>query len=224
MTTRHQHLPPGVTNRLVLVRHGEPEAAARGRCYGKLDVGLSDDGRAQVHNTAAWMHGAHHLLSAVYSSPRRRASESAEIIAATYKLGVTIDNRLCEIDFGLFEGLTYEEVEQRFPVEYKMWMERPTEVLFPGGEDFKRMKRRVQRALGEMLVNHPAQTVAIVSHGGVNRIILAAALRMRSPDIFRLDQSYAAASIIDYYEQTPIVRLMNFNETENRRQKTEDRR
>lgn len=200
-------LAAGVTHRLILIRHGEPEAYARGRCYGKLDVGLSDLGREQMRGVARRLKKTR--LGAVYSSPRRRAYESAEIIAVEHNLDVSSDPRLCEIDFGEFEGLTYDEAAERYPEEYWEWMERPTEVTFPGGENFMSLRERVTRCAGRVRASHSGQTVAVVSHGGVNRVILAEALHLESKYVFRVDQSYASISIIDYYDQTPVVRLVN---------------
>ena len=205
---RGEHaLPPGVTVRLVLVRHGEPEAATRGRCYGKLDVPLSAGGREQVERAAERLRRS--PLGAVYASPRRRARESAEIIAASCALDVRIEEGVCEINFGLFEGLTYDEIARRFPDEYRAWMERPTEIDFPGGESFARMRERVESSAAKLCAAHAGGAIAIVAHGGVNRIILAAALRMNASDIFRLEQSYAGVSVLDYYDQTPVVRCVN---------------
>ncbi len=203
-------LPRGVTVRLVLVRHGEPEDAARGRCYGKLDVGLSELGREQVRQTARWLEKI--PIMAIYTSPRRRARESAAIIATQKRLAdVRVEDRLCEIDFGEFEGMTYDELAMHYPEEYLAWMNRPTEVIFPGGESFEQMRDRVTCATTQIRASHTAQTVVLVTHGGVNRIILAESLRMESRDIFRLDQTYAGISMIDYYDGTPLVRLVNYS-------------
>jgi alpha-ribazole phosphatase len=201
-------LPPGVTVRLMLVRHGEPEDAARGRCYGKLDVGLSDLGREHVRQTARWLERIPFI--AIYASPRRRARESAEIIANQLLRDVYVEDRLCEIDFGEFEGMTYDEVAEHYPEEYLAWMNRPTEVIFPGGESFEQMRERVTCAAAQVRASYRGQTVILVTHGGVYRIILAEALRMESRDIFRLDQAYAAVSMIDYYDETPVIRLVNY--------------
>jgi alpha-ribazole phosphatase len=200
-------LAPGVTARLILVRHGEPVAAARGRCYGKLDIRLSKRGREQTLLTARELKTA--AINAIYTSTLRRARESAEIVARVLGLEIYIEERLCEIDFGEFEGLSYDQVAERYPKQYRAWMETPTEITFPGGENFMQMRRRVLQATADIRSSHVGQTVAIVAHGGVCRIILAEALQMPPRNIFSLDQSYAAVSMIDYYEQTPVVRLVN---------------
>jgi alpha-ribazole phosphatase len=202
-------LAPGVSVRLILIRHGEPEASARGRCYGKLDLSLSDQGREQIRRAARWLEKM--PLTVVYSSPRRRAYESAKVIALERQLDISVEAELCEIDFGELEGLTYDEVARRYPDEYRAWMERPTEITFPGGESFMTMRERVLRCAARIRASHSGQMVAVVTHGGVNRVVLADALGIAPRDIFRLDQSYAAISVIDYYDQTPVVRLVNYS-------------
>ena len=200
-------LPVGVTNRFVLVRHGEPETTTRGRVYGRLDVSLSQRGEEQMKETAKRLESA--PLAAVYSSPRTRAIESARPVAGHQELEVHLDERLREIDFGSFEGLSYDEVSARYPDLYSGWMNRPTEVEFPGGETFAEMKSRVLGAVAELRRRHPKECVAIVAHGGVNRIVLAAALGLPDEAIFRLGQDYAGLSVIDYFESECVVRLLN---------------
>ena len=204
-----QNLPDGVTTRVILVRHGEPEAAARGRCYGKLDVGLSGAGRLQIVDTTRFL--ACFGIAAIVASPRVRAVESAAIVAEDRNLKVEVADDFAEIDFGDFEGLTYEEVERRFPDVYQQWMNAPTTVQFPNGESFAQMKARVLRRISELKARHQNQTFAVVSHGGVNRIVLADALQIRDADIFHLEQSFAAANIIDFYGDFAVVRLLNHN-------------
>lgn len=201
------NLPEGVTIRIVLVRHGEPAETARGRCYGRLDVGLSENGRRQIENAREFLRKFE--FSAVYASPRIRARESALIIAEQSDLCCETINDFAEINFGDFEGLAYEEVERRFPESYRIWMETPTKVEFPNGESFAGMKRRVLRAITNLRAARAGETIAVVAHGGVNRIILAHFLRMRDEDIFRLEQNYASVSVIDFYGEFPLVKVMN---------------
>ncbi len=201
------NLPPGVTNRIVLVRHGEPISSAKGRCYGKLDVGLSENGRRQIEEAARFLQGFE--FAAVYSSPRSRARESALIIAQEQDLPIEVCEDLAEIDFGDFEGLSYEEVRERYPSIYEQWMNAPTTVEFPNGESFSQMQQRVLQAIGKVRSCHAGQTFAVVSHGGTNRIVLGDCLNLESRNIFRLAQDYAAANVIDFYDDFPVVKTIN---------------
>jgi alpha-ribazole phosphatase len=194
-------------SRIWLIRHGEPEAVAQGRCYGRLDWGLSDRGQVQAQMAARALSGE--PLAAIYSSPRRRARQSAECLGKANGLSVTILEGLCEIDFGDFEGLTYEEIEKQHPEQYQRWMTRPTEIQFPGGESFAQMQTRVIAVTTRLRECHQGQSIAIVSHGGVNRIILAEALGIPATHIFRIAQRYAGLSLVIYNGGVPTVEVVN---------------
>ncbi len=194
--------------RLVLVRHGAPEESSRNRCYGELDVALSDVGRAQAVELAARLpQFVDGKFAAAYSSPRRRAVETARLVAPDVEL--QLEPALREIDFGAFEGLTYDEAAARDPALYRRWMEQPTEVTFPGGESWPLVKARVDRVSTQIRRRHAGQTVLLVAHGGPLRALLAAALGLPDANIFRIDQSFAGLSIIDWYDELPLVRLVN---------------
>jgi alpha-ribazole phosphatase len=240
------------TTRLWLIRHGEPAEEARGRCYGSLEVGLSERGRAQMARVAEYLKDE--PIAAIYSSPRTRAVESAEILAtriSTQRAAVALpDGRgsegrdvstrhsgegllkdradaspvaghgpaprdvvvipdLREIEFGDFEGLTYDEIAERYPDLYRQWMEMPTEIRFPNGECFSEMRSRVLEALDAIERERRGQTVAIVSHGGVNRILIAWALQISDKYLFRVAQDYAAVNLLAMEDGVPRVELMN---------------
>lgn len=192
-----------IETRLWLARHAEPEDSASGRCYGKLDLALSAAGLEQASRLAR--HLRDEPLAAVYASPRRRTVQTAEALGRTVHLA----GDLREIDFGAFEGRTYEEIERDYPDVFARWMSQPTEVHFPGGESFSQMRRRVLRAAGEIRKRHAGETVAIVAHGGTLRILLAEALGIPDANIFRLGQPYCALSLIRYAGDYPIVEAMN---------------
>ena len=205
---RTSALPNGVTQRLFLVRHGETEASARGRCYGKLDVALSANGVRQMQASAALLKPF--SPAAVYSSPRVRAIDSAAAICHSCGLSAIIENSLAELDFGDLEGMRYEEVERQYPVFYQQWMSNPTNVTFPNGESYAQMAARVNRVVSTLVKKHMNETIVVVAHGGVNRIVLANILGLKSEQIFRLDQSYGAVNCIDFYDDTPVLRIMNW--------------
>jgi len=192
---------------VLLLRHGEPEVQSRDRCYGRLDVGLSPRGLEQATRAAAFLQEVG--IAAVYASPRRRAVESARPLAQPRGLAVKMDPDLREIDFGALEGLTYDEARIRYPEIYSAWMERPTEVTFPGGEGYAQLRARVIGALTRLRRAHAGATFAVVAHGGVTRTVLATSLGLPDAHIFRLAQDYAALSIIDWIDDVPIVRLVN---------------
>lgn len=201
-------LPPaGEATRIVLVRHVEPNPAVRGRCYGALDVGLSPEGRRRARALAQALEGL--ALQAVYTSPLRRALETALPLAAARGLSPVVDEDLRELDFGELEGMTYEEIAARHPKLYAAWMGRPTEVRFPGGESYAELRRRVSRALPELRARHAGDEIAVVAHGGVNRVVLAEALALPPEAVFRLAQAPGAISVVDWVADVPLVQLVN---------------
>jgi broad specificity phosphatase PhoE len=193
---------PTGCSRLILVRHAEPDEAVRGRCYGSLDVGLSAAGVAQAERLVRAL--AEVAIDKIYSSPRMRATQT--ITGLGQPIEVVADLR--EIDFGDFEGMTYEEAEAKYPAIFECWMARPTEVAFPGGECFTDVKRRVLATVAQIRV--AGGTTVVVAHGGTIRTIIADALRMADANLFRLDIGHASVSILDTFaDGTPILRAMN---------------
>jgi alpha-ribazole phosphatase len=192
---------------LWLLRHPEPEASARGRCYGSLDVALSPDGIRQARSVADAL--AEKTFAAIYTSPRQRCTQAAEILAAGRTCRVETVAALRELDFGELEGRTYDEIAAMYPDLYQQWMERPTEIHFPGGESFAEMHVRVIEATRDLRLRHTGQSIALVTHGGVIRITLADALGMKSANIFRIGQRYGAINEIRYVGETAIVELVN---------------
>ena len=213
--------------RVWLIRHGEPVEEARGRCYGALDFGLSEAGRSQMARLAGWFRDK--PVAAVYTSPLQRARESAQIVFG--KAEVVQD--LGEIHFGEFEGMRYDEIASQYPDVYRQWMDCPAAVRFPRGETLAEMRQRVLGAFERICAGHAGQThigqthigqtsagqtngdqtnddqtIAIVSHAGVNRILLAWALQIPDAYIFRIAQDYGAASLL-LAGDWPSVKMIN---------------
>lgn len=184
--------------RIVLIRHAEPDDDARGRCYGRLDVGLSEPGRTHARRLSRL------ASDVVYTSPRRRARETAEVLGSSL-----VDERLRELDFGELEGRTYDEIAVERPDLYRRWMEEPTRVRFPGGEGFADLRARACAALADIRAAHDGEVVAVVTHGGVVRACLAEALGLPDERIFALDVGYCRASVIDWFDGDAVVRLVN---------------
>jgi alpha-ribazole phosphatase len=186
-----------------LIRHAEPDASVHGRCYGSLDAGLSPTGREQAAHLGKRL--VAEPFAALYSSPRRRAIETAEAIGTN----IAIVPEFRELNFGDFEGRTYDDIAATHPDVYRQWMETPTRAQFPNGESFTQMQVRVLNAYRDLLAKHDGQTVGIVAHGGVVRIILADALGVPDENIFRIAQRYGALNLIRYLGKSPSVEQIN---------------
>jgi alpha-ribazole phosphatase len=193
------------TTRIVLCRHGETEASARGRFCGALDVGLSPVGRNEAVLLAAGIRDG----AALYTSPARRALETAHPIGERVGLDPMIEPRIRELDFGEVDGLAYEQVAALRPELYDEWLWAPTRVHFPGGECYADLRGRAVEAVSEVISRHEGETALIVTHAGVIRTLLAAWLLLPDEAVFRIDQRYGSVNVVDWLNGTPVVRLLN---------------
>ena len=158
---------------LVLVRHGETDWNRENRFQGHADVPLNEDGRAQVVELTKEL--ADERFAGAYTSPLRRAAESAEILGSHLGLFVQPSDALGEVDVGSWSGLTVREVEERFPEGFRRWIDWKVEG-WDDGEQYEDFRRRVVGGLLEIAARHPGETVLAVTHGGPIRTALAAAL------------------------------------------------
>lgn len=197
----------GDATRLLLVRHCETEAAMRGRCYGRLDVRLSPEGRRQAEALGSAL--ADVPLVAVYASPLARALDTAAAIAPRHGLEAIAVDGLRELDFGELEGLAYDEIRAERPGLYREWMEAPASVRLPGGESFGDLRARVLPVVSEIRARYEGEVVALVAHGGVVRVVLADALGLPDGAVFRVGQSPGGLSVIDWTGGAPVVPLVN---------------
>ena len=159
--------------KLLLIRHAETAWNAEHRIQGKLDIPLSPLGILQSARLAECL--ANDPIEAVYSSGQSRAWLTAAPVAARLELQVIVEPRLRERSFGVFEGLTLDEIAARYPAELIKWRERDPQWRPEGGESGQQLIDRVMSAVTEIGSRHKNQTVALVSHGGVLDVVYRAA-------------------------------------------------
>jgi broad specificity phosphatase PhoE/ribonuclease HI len=206
--------PPSLdtATRLVLVRHGETALTAQKRYSGRGDVPLSEQGEAQAMAAAARVSGIVREVAAVVSSPLSRCTRTAELIAAQVGgVPVTVVPELIECDFGLWEGLTFAEVRDRWPGEMSAWLES-TSVAPPGGESFQAVAKRVRAALAALRAAYPSQSVVVVSHVSPIKLILRDALAASDAFLHRLYLDPAGVSTMDMWPDGGIA-VRSVNET-----------
>ena len=200
--------PSGTPTRLVLVRHAATEHSVLRRFSGRNELPLSEPGQQQAAAlaTRAATFGE---VAAVVSSPLRRARQSAERIADALGLEVSVHDGFVESDFGVWEGLTVDEVQQRWPHELGAWL-TSADSAPPDGESFAAVARRVRRARDELIMKYPGATVVVVSHVTPIKTLLRIALDAPVSAMSRMYLDPASVSIANYYaDGTPSVRLVN---------------
>jgi probable phosphoglycerate mutase len=192
--------------RLILVRHAEPDAAMRDRVFGRLDVPLSPEGRARAERVAETL--AAEPIAAVYSSPLRRAAETAAPLARSLGLEPVVVDDLREIDFGELEGLTVAEIGERYPAQLG-WMVAPSHAAFPGGESVAAVRERATRAARELAARHAGETAAVFSHSVAIRTIVADVLESAPDALFRFELAHGGISVVEWHDGVPYVRVVN---------------
>jgi broad specificity phosphatase PhoE len=155
---------------LFLVRHGETVWHSENRYAGWSDVELSHHGREQARALARWAGAA--KLDGLWCSELRRSQETALPCAEASGLELKVDSRLNEVGFGQGEGLTAQEMYQRFPREADAFQADPVGHPLPGGEDPRAATRRAVACVGEIAQEVGRGRVLILTHNTLIRLIL----------------------------------------------------
>ncbi|GAA4887983.1 histidine phosphatase family protein [Actinomycetospora straminea] len=208
--TGRGNTPP---TRVLLLRHGQSPLSVERRYSGRGDPELTRQGLEQAAAAAtalAARHvGADGHIRTVISSPLLRARQTADPVAGVLGLGVTVDERLTETDFGTWEGLTFSEAAAQDPEVHRAWLS-DSAVSPPRGESFDVVSRRVDAALDDLLRRHPGETVIVVSHVTPIKLILRRALDAGPQMLYRLHLDLACLSVVEFWpDGGASVRLVN---------------
>jgi alpha-ribazole phosphatase len=176
------------------------------RFLGRTDLPLSKDGIKQVERLRDRL--APEKISAFYASPLKRARATAEIIAAGHEAKVTLCNELCECDFGEIEGLTFEEIEKRYPTLAQELIDRKL-TAFPGGETVEQLNKRVKKFIKKLEKLKSEETALVVAHGGPVRLIICNLLGLQVEQRVQMRVDHASLSIVETYPGTAILSLLN---------------
>lgn len=208
--------PSGRPTTVVLVRHGVTPHTVAKRFSGGLassNPGLSEEGRAQVRATAEWLSPLADQITAVVSSPVRRALESAEILAEVLGHHVEVESGFAEMEFGLWDGLTFAEVAERHRADLDAWL-GSLDVAPGGGESFRVVQARVLEGLERLVAAHPGETVVVVSHVTPIKTLVAHALEAPLEAVFRMELAPASVSVVSWFpggHERPMASMRMFN-------------
>jgi alpha-ribazole phosphatase len=195
-----------MAKKLVMVRHGVLDIEYHGRFMGKTDVGLSAVGRKQSLALAGPLGNlseAHFIVS-----PLRRTQETARIALAAAKQSFDIDPALREIDFGSWEGKTFDQISRADSLSVERWSNFDNDFVFPGGEAIASFIQRV-RALAGRVADDPAQTVVVITHGGIIRFLICHYLGLEMRHYLLFDVQPASLSGITLYDRQGILNRLN---------------
>ena len=195
---------------LLLIRHGETPWNSERRVQGcRSDTELSQRGREQAEKIALVLRKQR--VDAIYSSPLKRAVDTAKAIARACGLEVKVAFELREIDAGELEGLSQEELRKRYGEFWKEWRESNPSFPLPGGESLEELQRRAWGEIERIMGRHPEETVAVVGHLLANLAIICRALGLHLGNMGLLRQEPAAINILQMTQQGSS--LLQFNDT-----------
>lgn len=197
-----------MSTRLILVRHGQTDAALEGRTQGRIDNPLNATGRRQA--LALRERLLEYTPSAILSSPAVRTVATAEPLATALDLRIEVEARLLEMDYGSLDDRTSVEMRELEPAFLARWSaEDPSDLRMPGGETLREVQSRVVAATVEALARHPEQTIVLCSHNFALRSLICHALRLPLGAFrnFRID--LASYSVVESSEAGLLVVQLN---------------
>ena len=190
---------------ILLARHGETDWNREGRFQGWADPPLNATGRAQAVDLSVQLMAEE--LAAVYSSPLRRAYETAEVVAASRGLEPVTVDALREVDVGSWSGLSRAEIEQRFPEQYARWLDYGRG--WEDGETYEQMVDRVVGALQELAEGRDGERILAVTHGGPMRAASAFADRVSYAEARRRSPVVGNTAVLEFAVEAGALRRLD---------------
>jgi len=193
--------------RLLLVRHGETEYNSTYRIMGASDIDLSEKGFLQAEKLGERLAGE--KIDAVYSSDLCRAVSTTQAAVNSRNLKINVSSALREMNYGMAEGMTYDELKKAYPGIAEYVRNFNTNLKFPGGESFLEFVSRSTGFMDAISEYKEDQTVLIVTHGGVIKVLVCHLLGIDQVHWQQIRIDNASLSIISTYENRVILSLLN---------------
>jgi len=195
--------------KLFLIRHGQTLWNREGRYQGEIDIGLTSLGIRQAKLAAKYLSKVN--FSNVYSSPLKRAVDTANIIKKGRNLEIKIRNNLKEISFGKWEGMKFDQINRMFHDDYQNWLKDPYNNSPTGGESFKDVQERAITEINNIInENEDKSSAAVATHGG---IILSLLVHWLQIPVFRwrsIIQRQGAINIVVIDKDFPYISTINY--------------
>lgn len=191
-----------------LVRHGVTSWHAERKLLGQRDIPLSDEGMAQGQRVADNLAGL--ALSEILTSPLQRAVQTANIIGEQAGIEVGRDPRLTDFDVGHWAGMRVEQIAQTS--EYKAFLDNPTVERIPGGENLAEVRDRAVAAIEQALEDNPSgDAIAVITHAGVIRVLLAHYLGSPPANYHRISVNPGSVSVLSFADDRELPRVIAVN-------------
>lgn len=180
---------------LILIRHGLTDDNLKKRYCGFLDTGLNKIGKAQAKAIKSELKGL--KIDRVFCSDLKRTWQTARIIFGK-RYEIVKNPHLREINFGIWEGLSFQQILKKYPRKYIKWLKNPFRVNIPQGEKMGHFIRRIKKELKNIVKKDKNKTVAIVSHSGVMRVILNTCLGIKKNSFWKIEIEPQVVYAVEY--------------------------
>jgi len=191
---------------ILLVRHGETEWNLAEIFRGRIDIELNETGIKQAELLAEYLSKI--KIDAIYSSPLKRALKTAEIIAAYHKLDVAITQRLIDFNYGEWQGLSHQQVKDKYKELYAAWINHPEQVKMPSGESLEDVSERAIGLINNVVTRYK-ETVVLVSHRVVNKVLICALLGLDNSHFWNIKQDTCGITAFTYEKDRFIITKHN---------------
>ena len=195
--------------KIYLIRHGQTDWNLEGKIQGSHDVSLNETGSKQAELLAMGMDKR--PVVQIFSSRQKRALETAQAVGRRQHVAVTVIDGLEEVEFGEWEGKTWDEISREYPEEFKVWCTEPAEIVPPGGESRPQIYRRIGNALNEIL-RRSRGDIAIVSHGAALAYMVSLMLEKELGDHDEIIVKNASISTVEYDRETGKFHMAEAND------------
>jgi len=181
--------------KLILARHGETVWNVEKIYRGRADVNLDEVGVKQAGLLGKYL--SNWELEAIYSSPLRRAIDTANIIARYQNIGVHIAEGLIDFDYGELQSLPEQEAKRLYPTIHNEWHNNPHKVKMPGGESLEDVKRRAIEVVNDVLSKYQG-SIVLVAHRVVNKVLICSLLGLNNSYFWNIKQDVGGITIFNY--------------------------
>ena len=193
--------------KVYLVRHGQTEWNKKLTFRGRKDIPLNEAGHREAQAISDALKKKD--IGAIYTSPLRRSIETAQPIANYSHLDIVPVQGLIDINYGDWEGLTFNEVKKQYSDEYNKWEKRPHLIKFPHGETLDEAKERSIRAFKNIVKKNTGNSILIVPHRVINKVLLCALLDLSTSHFWEIKQDTGCINLIECVNNRFILSLMN---------------
>lgn len=193
--------------KLILVRHGETDLNQQRRVQGISDHELNDYGRRQAEAVATTLREEE--VEAIYTSPLKRAQETAEAINRFHSAPLVPMDGLKELDAGKLDGLTYEQMRDGYADFLRQWIKDASQIRLPGGESLSEVQDRAWACIDSIMKKRHQKTVVVVSHYFATLCIICKALGIGLSNFRRIRQEVAGISVLELDEREAKLVVLN---------------